>query len=158
MPTSGIGRLACRVSRATVSYNQSTWLLPVRPSTSFTPVARFAIHRDIWSEMNAPPMPQKRQNTASAWMFSPSGPMPLPTPKIAATMLSVRMMAMLVTMNRKMRLPMTVSGYQIAWWMVVSGRRSVAVQSSGFDSDFLYWLLRRLNEAQTVPGVCRGVE
>ena len=64
-----------------VSYNQSAWLLPVRPSTSCTPVARFAIHRDIWSEMKAPPIPQKRQNTASAWMFSPSGPMPLPTPR-----------------------------------------------------------------------------
>jgi hypothetical protein len=57
MPTSGIGRLACCVSRRTVAYNQSASGSPERPSTRLTPVARLATQREISSEMNAPPMP-----------------------------------------------------------------------------------------------------
>ena len=96
------------------------WLLPVRPSTSCTPVARFAIHRDICSEMNAPPMPQTRQNTASAWRFSPSGPMPLPTPRNAATTLSVRTIAMLVSDEQENSF--AHGGFRIPNRFVVGGR------------------------------------
>jgi hypothetical protein len=71
-----MGRFACCVSRETVVCSQSNSALPVCPLTSWTPVARFAIHRDIWSEMNAPPMPQTKLKMASDWMFRlPSGSM-----------------------------------------------------------------------------------
>ena len=66
MPTSGIGSCAWRASRSIVRKSQSASSLPVRPSTSWTPIARLAIHRDSSSEMKAPAEPQTRQNTASA--------------------------------------------------------------------------------------------
>jgi len=59
-----MGRLAWRLRFPMVLCSQSASVFPVWPSTSRTPMARFAIQREISSEMKEAPKPQTAQKTS----------------------------------------------------------------------------------------------
>jgi hypothetical protein len=98
-----MGNWACWARRSTVRYSQSASGLPVFPSTSFTPMARLAIQREMASEMKAPPMPQTKQKMAMGTRPSPGR-----TPSRLRMIEIVTTTATFVSMNRRMRLTMEV--------------------------------------------------